>query len=250
MIYILLPIYNEAESIATLLERIKKGMERRQLQYKMVVYNDGSTDNTLEILNKYQASVPLYNIGSEDNKGLGFAFHSLIDEVCVLSQDEDDIAVCLDADNTHNPEHIYDMVNKIQNGFDLVIASRFLKDSRIVGVSRYRNFLSYEASLLMRMLFPIKGIKDYTCGYRAYSIALLKKAKEIYGDHLIKEIGFTCMTELLIKLSRFQLLAVEIPLVLRYDQKKGKSKMNIINTVARTIEMMTRLFLSRREQEW
>lgn len=240
MIYILLPMYNEADSLPPLLDRIKKGMERRNYEYEIIAYNDGSTDNTLEVLKKYQSDQPIHLIGEENNLGLGCAFRSLIDEVCTISKNDEDIAVCLDSDNTHNPEHVYAMVNKIRDGFDVAIASRFLKDSRIVGVSAYRNALSYGASILMRILFPVKGVKDYTCGYRAYSINKLKKAKAIFGDKLIEESGFACMAEILIKLRKLELLAVEVPLLLRYDHKEGESKMDIFNTIKRTLIMMSR----------
>ena len=73
-LYILLPAYNEGESLVPLLKRIKTMVENLGIQYKVVVYNDGSTDNTLEILkeNRYQLSLKI--IGEKQNRGLGFAF--------------------------------------------------------------------------------------------------------------------------------------------------------------------------------
>jgi dolichol-phosphate mannosyltransferase len=161
--------------------------------------------------------------------------------VIKLSFDEDDIAIVLDSDNTHNPEHVYQMVNKIKDGFDVVIASRYLRDSRIVGVTQFRQFLSIIASLMMQIFFPIKGVKDYTCGYRAYSVECLRKSYEKFGDSLIEEKGFACMAELLIKLRTMNILAVEVPLVLRYDRKGGESKMKIMKTIKKTLLMSLRL---------
>ena len=241
MIYILLPVYNEASNLGMLLSRIKTGMERRKLSYQIIVYNDGSTDNSTEILKNGLRALPLKIIGKEQNEGLGFAFRSLLEEVMKLSASDDDIAVVQDADNSHNPEHIFHMEYKIRDGFDLVIASRYLADSRIVGVTRFRQLLSYCASWMMRILFPVKGVKDYTCGFRAYRVGFLKQAFEKFGDNLIGENGFSCMAELLIKLRRINVLAVEVPLVLRYDQKGGESKMEIFKTVKNTLRMLIRL---------
>lgn len=238
MIYVLLPTYNEEHSIEPLLLRIKKGMSKRNYQYSVVVYNDGSTDNTSEILKKNVYDIPLVIIGERENKGLGCAMKSLVNKVLELSTDDDDVAVVLDADNTHNPEHIFRMVDSISDGFDVVIASRFLKDSRIIGVPKYRNLLSIIASYLMKILFPIEGVKDYTCGYRAYRIEMLRDAKNDYGDSLITERGFACMAELLIKLRRMNILAVEVPLVLRYDRKGGESKMDVMKTIMKTLSMI------------
>ena len=210
-------------------------MVQRGLNYRIIAYNDGSTDNSDEILSRCTKTTPIISLGSTENKGLGIALFQLLKEAIKISQDEDDIVIVLDSDNSHNPEHIYHMVNKARDGFDVVIASRYLKDSRIVGVSKFRQFLSYNASCIMRLLFPIKGVKDYTCGYRAYSIACLKKAFNKFGEKLIEEHGFACMAELLIKLKTLNILAVEIPLVLRYDYKGGESKMELQKTIIKTL---------------
>lgn len=240
-IYILLPAYNEGKALEPLLKRIKIGMENRSFDYQVIAYNDGSTDNTLDILKQNKHGIPLKIIGKEQNEGLGFAFFSLIREVIKLSFNEEDIAIVLDSDNTHNPEHVYQMVNKIRDGFDVAIASRYLRDSRIIGVTKLRQILSIGASWIMRILFPIKGVRDYTCGYRAYNITCLRKALDKFGDKLVEDKGFACMAELLIKLRSMHILAVEVPLILRYDQKKGESKMEIIKTIKRTLLMLLRL---------
>lgn len=220
-------------------------MSKRNYQYSVVVYNDGSTDNTVEILKKNIHNIPLVVIGERENRGLGYAMKSLVNKVFELSSDDDDIAVVLDADNTHNPEQIFRMVDSISDGFDVVIASRFLRDSRIVGVPKYRNLLSIIASYLMRILFPIKGVKDYTCGYRAYRVGMLREAKNVYGDTLITEHGFACMAELIIKLRRLGILAIETPLVLKYSHKVGKSKMNVITTILKTLQLIWRSLLGK-----
>lgn len=241
MIFILLPIHNEEENIPVLFHKLDKGMNRRGFEYSVIAYNDGSNDNSLKLLNEYKKSMPVVIIGEENNKGLGFALKCLLQRVMERSVDEDDIVVVLDSDNTHNPEHIFQMVYKLRDGFDVVIASRYLPDSRMVGVTMSRQFVSIGASWLMRLLFPIKGVKDYTCGYRAYSISCLRKASEIYGERLIEERSFACMAELLIKLRRMNIIAVEIPIILRYDQKCGVSKMKVFTTIRRTLLMLYKL---------
>jgi len=241
MVYILLPIYNEEGSLPILLEKLDKGMQRRGFQYHIIAYNDGSKDNSLEVLNRHKELMPITVIGEKNNRGLGVALRSLIKKTLEMSSDKDDIAVVLDSDDTHNPEHIYQMVNKLRDGFDVVIASRYLADSRIVGVSWSRQVFSIGASWLMRIMFHIKGVKDYTCGYRAYTINCLRKAYEKFGEALIEEESFACMAELILKLRSMNIIAVEIPIILRYDQKYGKSKMNILKTIRRTLMMLCRL---------
>jgi dolichol-phosphate mannosyltransferase len=243
MIYILLPVYNEENNLRNLLQKIKIGCARLDDEYEIIVYNDGSTDSSMTILDEIIANedYPLKVLAGVINLGLGIGILSLLKEVCRCSVSDSDVAIVLDADNSHNPELIGEMIVKIRHGFDMVIASRYLPDSRVVGVSIFRQFLSLGASWLMRLLYPIKGVKDYTCGYRAYTISLLRRAFEKYGDDLIEESSFACMAELLIKLRYLRILVVECPLLLRYDFKQGESKMNIVQSVHRTLLLLAKL---------
>ncbi|MBA3065166.1 glycosyltransferase family 2 protein [bacterium] len=241
MIWVWLPAYNEAGGIEELLINIKKSLEIRGLEYKLVVYDDGSSDNTVnKILSTRSRDIDIELIKGEVNKGLGYALFYFIKH-CTLISSPDDIIVIMDADNTHNPELIYQMYNYIQIGFDIVIASRYTPYSRMRGVNLYRQFLSRVASIIFKMFFPIKGVSDYTCGYRAYTAGILKLASDIYGEKLIEERGFACMAELLIKLRRLDIIACEVPLILRYDKKVGDSKMEVLFTVFRTFGVIFKL---------
>lgn len=244
MIFVSLPLYNEGENIGILIDKIHRGLAKGKDAYTIVAYNDGSTDNSLEILEqKKREGIPLVILGMKENRGLGYGLLTLLKYAVENSYvPEEDLVVVLDSDNSHNPEHIAThMLNKIRDGFDLVIASRYLTDSRVIGVSSFRQMLSVGASIMMRLIFPIQGVKDYTCGFRAYRVEMLKRAFSVFGDNLVTERSFACMAELLIKLGKLQVLAVEIPLLLRYDKKRGTSKMNVFRTIRRTMAMIIRL---------
>jgi dolichol-phosphate mannosyltransferase len=110
----------------------------------------------------------------------------------------------------------------------------------VVGLSRFREILSYGASLLFRLTFPIQGVRDYTCGYRAYEARIIKAAFERWKDDFISEEGFTCMVDILLKLRQMDCIFVEVPMVLRYDRKPGVSKMNVPRTIRRTLYLLVR----------
>jgi dolichol-phosphate mannosyltransferase len=244
MYYINLPVYNEELALEPLVARIDRGLKRTSTPYRVIAYNDGSTDRSVEVLERLAERYPITIVDGGANRGLGWAMRRLLETTLDLAKDgdaEEDIAFVLDADDTHNPEHMLQMAQRIQNGFDVVIASRFLRDSRTVGVPFHRMFLSRMASRLLRVVFPIKGVKDYTCGYRAYRMDVLKLAEATYGDRLFEETGFACMVELLLKLRKLTILVVEIPLVLRYDLKPGESKIKIFRTIFHTLRLMARL---------
>ena len=232
MIYILLPAYNEERDIATLLHRIQDAMQALGGSYKVLVVNDGSTDGTLAVVDGLKKEIPIELLDHGVNKGLGQAMLTGLTRAAELVQD-DQILVTMDADNTHDPCLIGQMVEKIRSGSDIVIASRYEQGGEEVGLSRLRSFLSRGASTLLMIFFPIPGAKDYTCGYRAYLGGALKIADQVFGSRLVEERGFTCMAEILIKFRSLKARVSEVPLVLRYDLKSGQSKMKVLRTILR-----------------
>jgi dolichol-phosphate mannosyltransferase len=118
---------------------------------------------------------------------------------------------------------------------DVAIASRYQPGSKVVGLSTFRQLLSNGASWLFRLYAPVSGVKDYTCGFRAYRASLLQQAFARYGNHFITENGFTCMAEILIKLARLGARFREIPFVLHYEYKMSTSKMDILQTTQRSL---------------
>ncbi len=237
MIYIILPAFNEEKVIARLVRSLNKVLKRNNLAHKIVIVNDGSIDNTLSISKRLEKERKVKVIDHGINKGLGEALNTGFRFVLKHSN-KGDIVITMDADNTHPGDLIPEMVRLIKNGNDLVIASRYLPQSKTKGLSKNREFLSIIASTLFFLIFPFKGVKDYTCGYRAYKADILNKAFKFYGKKFINQKGFSCMVDILLKLKRFNPKVCEVPLELRYDRKIGKSKMNVSLTVLSTIKLL------------
>jgi len=108
------------------------------------------------------------------------------------------------------------------------------------GVPLNRQILSVGMSVLYRMILPIRGVRDYSCGYRAYRGGVLREAFRKYGDKFVSQNGFECMVDILLKLRKMDVIFTEVPLILRYDYKIGKSKMNVVPTVMRTFALLFR----------
>jgi dolichol-phosphate mannosyltransferase len=121
-----------------------------------------------------------------------------------------------------------------------VIASRYQNGSQVIGVPVTRRLLSYAGSALFRIVFPIAGVRDFTCGYRAYRASVLRRAVARYRAEFVNQEGFQCMVDILLKLSRMQLRFDEVPIILRYDRKGGKSKMKVLPTALRTLALLIR----------
>jgi dolichol-phosphate mannosyltransferase len=241
MIFVCIPAYNEEKNIGRLLERIKSSLSDIEPNYEVVVYDDGSDDETIGVVGSFMDSMPIHLIRGEVNKGLRYGMENLILYSLENSNGGDDIAVMLDGDDTHNPSQIPAMVEKIGQGFDVVVSGRFSRGSTVVGVPAYRKILSLGAAALMKTLFPISGVIDYTSGFRAYSVDILRRAVERHGDQLFESEEFACTAELLIKLRGLGMRAAQVPMELRYDRKGGESKMNTGANVLSTLKTIIRL---------
>jgi dolichol-phosphate mannosyltransferase len=238
MIFFALPIYNERDNIGPLLESIESTMRSSGEPYRVVAVDDGSNDGTSQCLKNYSSRLSLNVLTHAKNMNLGPTIRDAIMEALAQAKPED-IIITLDADNSHDPALAPQMVGMVNDGHDLVVASRYVKGAREVGLALHRRLFSRVINWVLRKLNPIPNLRDYTCGYRAYRAQLLSKASLRYGDRLIEEIGFTCMAELVLKLRPLIRRAAEVPLVLRYDLKRGKSKMKVLRTILRYIQLVT-----------
>ena len=238
-IYIVLPAYNEEENLGTLLDQIRDAMEESGHTYRVIVVDDGSRDRTLEIAREHAGIMPVIVERHEVNQGLGATIRDGLRAAADRCLDRD-IVVAMDADNSHKPGLIDAMIPLIRQGNDVVIASRYRPGSHVRGVPFHRNVLSFGARMLFQAVFPIRGVRDYTCGYRAYRGSLLKQAFARHGDALVSEEGFQCMVDILLKLHRMGAIFNEVPMILRYDLKGGVSKMRVGQTVGRTLALLLR----------
>jgi dolichol-phosphate mannosyltransferase len=241
-VLVVLPAYNEEENIGELLSQIRYALEEdSKINYKVFVVNDGSRDNTQAIVEDMAKTMPIEVLVHEVNLGLGATIRDGLYRAVQYSS-KNDIIITMDADATHNPGLILRLIRMIIEGHDVVIASRFQSGARVIGLVWYRQLLSYTASIIFRLTYPIKGVRDYTCGYRAIRADVLKNAMAEYGDRFVDQDGFQCLVDILLKLRRRKLLFGETPLILRYDQKGGMSKMNVGRTIKNTLILIVKRF--------
>lgn len=236
-VYVVLPVYNEESRIESLLQHIDEAMKDADVEYQVVLVDDGSRDSTGRIVQRCSAQMPIRMIRHELNAGLGATIRDGLIAAAGVSTDRD-IIITMDADDTHAPGLILRMIRMISEGHDVVIASRYREGSRCVGVPMARRLLSRGASWLFRAVFPIRGVRDYTCGYRAYRAPVVKDAFAKYGEEFLDQDGFQCMVDILLKLRHMNLIFGEVPFILRYDYKEGGSKMNVSRTVKDTLGLM------------
>ncbi|MFK7765836.1 MAG: glycosyltransferase [Mariniblastus sp.] len=236
-VFVVLPAYNEAEGLPSLLSKIEKVFAINGRDYHVIVVDDASTDNTADIARDAAYEMPLTLVQHKVNQNLPGALRSGFTEANKLAMDGD-IIITMDGDDTHTPGTMNELIQKISEGYDVMIASRFRPGSRVVGVPPTRIFAAFGARMLFKIIMPIEGVRDYTCGYRAYRANVLQKAMEFYGDEFVSEKGFSCMADVLLKMRRFKFVMGEVPMLLRYDQKLGGSKMAVLKTAWLSVKLL------------
>jgi dolichol-phosphate mannosyltransferase len=238
---IILPCYNEEQNVQDLVLSLGE-MLSKCLCFHIVVVDDGSTDKTLEISKGLASIYPITIVRHSKNLGLGAALKDGLSTALELTSDNDFI-VTMDADNTHKPECIPKMLKLLNNGADIVIASRYIRGGLQLNVPFHRIFLSRAINLILRFLTGVP-VHDITSGFRAFKVTVLREAVRHFGDRFITSRGFEVAVEILIKMYWYggnNIRICELPLVLDYSVKKGRSKMKLFYTIMRYIKILPKL---------
>lgn len=230
-IYVLLPAYNEEHSLPILLDDISTTLD----DYEVIIVNDGSTDNTMQIAQEYSSKLPLIILNHNQNLGLGNALETGI-RYAIEKSDSKSVLVTMDADLTHDSSQIQSFISEIENGYDIVIASRYIKGAKQIGVPLTRRILSK----ILNKMIKLKGssINDNSSGFRCFRIRILRDAFEEYGANLITNTGFPANAEMLLKLLKFNANVKEVPILLDYSRKRGPSKIQIWSTIRSYLKLL------------
>jgi glycosyltransferase involved in cell wall biosynthesis len=214
---ICIPAYNVSGKIGEIVSRA------RPYASEVIVCDDGSRDDTARKAQAAGATVIRHKV----NKGYGSAIKTLFQ---TAKEKNADVMVTLDADGQHHPEQIPKIVEPILNeGFDIVIGSRFITTHDKQKVPSYRSFGIKTLTLLTKVA-SYRNITDAQSGFRAYSKAALSQI-ELFED------GMAVSTEILLRASAQNLSIKEIPTTITYDTE-GTSTMNPLShgaTVLRSI---------------
>jgi len=212
-ISIIIPTYNEKENIKKLIPDTEKVLKENKIRGEIIIIDDNSPDGTGELaesLNKKYRNIKVMHRKKKAGVGsarmLGFSIAS------------NDIILSMEGDNTHNPKYIPKFIKEIEKGADLVIGSRYLKDSKIINWPIKRRIVSKTANFITRF-FAGTRLTDATNGYRAFTKKMFKKLWiESYSYPFNME--FACET-----VSR-GFKVKEIPIVF-IDRKRGSSKLSV-----------------------
>ena len=228
-----IPAFNEEENIVRLLDDLASRPELFPPGSRVIVVDDGSHDATVALVGAYDAPFELELVELGRNQGPGAAFRAGF-AVALDRCDDDARVVTLEADTTSDLDALPEMLERADDGADLVLA-----DWRMENVSRRRRVLSAGAGWVVRHALGLEA-KTVSSFFRVYRSSALRAACDHYGDRFIQEPGFACKAEILAKLSALDAQVAEVVVALDWDRRRGESKMPVLRTMLAYWRMMFR----------
>ena len=185
-ISVVIPLYNEAESLPELYAWIERVMKEHDFSYEVIFVNDGSTDESWKVISDLAAkSDCVKGIKFRRNYGKSPALY------CGFEQAQGDVVITMDADLQDSPDEIPELYRMIkEDGYDLVSG---YKQKRYDPISKTLPTKLFNATA--RKISGIKNLHDFNCGLKAYRKAVVKNI-EVYGEmhryipYLAKNAGF------------------------------------------------------------
>jgi glycosyltransferase involved in cell wall biosynthesis len=238
VIYVCIPAHNEAATVGVLLWKLRRVLGEFGRDYKLLVLDDASTDDTADVLARYRRSLPLTVIRSEERLGYGRSVERLLREAVELAPyPKRDCAVVLQGDFTERPEDVVGLVKAIEGGADIVAGT--LAPESGSSVPRPIRLARRFARLALGRTWRDAPVSDPVSGLRAYRVIVLKKAfRDLPMDGpLSRSDGWAANVELLRLLAPHARRIAEAPLELRYDLQVRPSRFQ----AWRTLVSLTRL---------
>lgn len=196
-VIITIPAYNEEKTLPFVLEEIKGVMKNKGYNYEILVSDDGSKDKTIEIAKKHGAFI----VSHKRNRGLAENFKQEMRE-CLRRKA--DVIIHTDADGQYHSKHIPELIEKVKEGYDLVLGSRFRGKIEHMPILKRLGNIAFSKAL--SSLTKVK-ITDSTTGFRGFTAEVARDINYINT--------FTYTQEQIIKASKQGFKITEIPIETR-----------------------------------
>lgn len=221
MIYVCIPSYNEAPTIGLLLWKVRQVFAGFPREYQLLVLDDGSSDSTSEVLERYTRVLPLTVTRHEERKGYASSVEELLRQAVERTdRPKRDCAILMHADFAHGPHFIPDLVRRIESGADIVVAQGRLQGEP----SRSRRLLRRLAPVLLRGAVTVPGVSDVVSGFSIFRLVTLRNAFRGSSEPLLTTQGWAANAELYGRTARHARRVETIAAVERRDLRQRPSR--------------------------
>ena len=174
---IVIPAYNEEDCISPTVQSIAETLEKERINYEILVVNDNSRDRTEAVLQELSTqNMKVRYINNYYPNGFGFAVR------CGLENFSGDAVAIVMADSSDSPENIVDYYYKLQEGYDCVLGSRFIKGGKVIDYPTHKLIANRLANLFIQVLFGLK-YNDTTNAFKAYKREVIDGVSPLLSHH-------------------------------------------------------------------
>lgn len=231
------PALNERENLPKLAARLGDAIRACGLPASVVLVDDGSTDGTGDAARDELNAFGITVVTHPRNLGVAAAFRNGF--AAALERCEDnDLVVTLEADNTSDIGALPKLVAEARAGADLVLGSCYAPGGGVDGTNAWRLILSGGANTMIKVWFGLRGLYTFSSFYRVHRAGMLRELFEATDGNPMREQGFASVVELLIRVRAMGFRVVEVPVVLRSLERRGKSKMRVGRTIVGYFRVM------------
>lgn len=223
----ILPCLNEEKTLSFCINEIKDAIKKYHLHAEILVSDNNSTDNSKQIATELGARVVI-----AEERGYGSALINgtkhAYGKYCIMG----------DSDGSYDFSNLYDFIEGVRNGYDLVVGNRFLG-----GIAKHAMPLSHKIGVKFLSItancFFHAPIHDYHCGLRAYN-------KESIQELKLEQKGMEYASEMIIRAQMEHLSLLEVPTILRKDLRDRKPHLRTIRDGFRHLHLILQMALHKK----
>jgi dolichol-phosphate mannosyltransferase len=172
-----IPAHNEEESLPKTVAELQRALQAEQIPYELIIVNDNSTDKTAEVIKELENSDPrIRSVDRTPPAGFGRAVR------CGLELVEGDMVVIVMADCSDDPRDVVAYYRKIQEGFDCVFGSRFIKGSEVQNYPRLKLFVNRIVNKLIQIMF-FCPFNDMSNAFKAFRTEVIRACSPYHACH-------------------------------------------------------------------
>jgi dolichol-phosphate mannosyltransferase len=230
---LIIPAHNEEEALGPTVRTLAETLSREQIPFEIVVVNDHSSDGTEAVLATLVREIPgLRYVNNAKPGGFGYAIRTGLEAY------EGDAACIVMADASDDPKDVVTYYRKLEEGYECVFGSRFLRGSRVVHYPRHKLILNRLANRFVKSLFHLR-LNDTTNAFKAYRREVIEGIQPFLSAH------FNITVELPLKAIVRGYTYATVP-INWYNRTSGVSKLKINEMGSRYLFIVLYVWLEKK----